>query len=369
MPELPVATGATVLAAGAFLKNRCALLEGNRLQWSALHGDLGQAAACAAMDVSLQALREAAETPVQAVAHDLHPDFASTGAALALAARLGVPAVAVQHHHAHVAVVMAERGWLDEATWGWSLDGVGLGSDGTAWGGELLRARPDGHFERHAHLAPLALPGGDAAAREPWRVAAAVLHGLGRDAEIEDRFAPLVGRAMAQGVATLLARDLRCPRSSAAGRWFDAAAAALGLAPHRQQEAEAAIALERAATLWLEGRSMPALPAPTLDLHTLIGGLFDDTDAGRGAALFHGALAAGLVQAAAQAGVTRLALTGGCFHNRLLSRLVSEGCARHGIEVHRPLIDCGDAGLALGQAWVAAQRLRSGTATFHPENP
>lgn len=358
---LPAPAPRTVLAAGAFLKHRACLLHDDRVWWTPLHGDLSAPEARAAMQASMRALLQAAGMAPQAVAHDLHPDFASTQAAAAIAARLGVPAHAVQHHHAHLGVVMAEQGWRGDApVFGMALDGVGLGDDGQAWGGELLVARAAG-FRRVAHLAPLALPGGDAAAREPWRVAAAVLQALGRGAEIVPRFAPRVGEARAAGVAALLAHGLRCPPSTAAGRWFDAAAAALGLAPRVQAEAEAAIALEQAATHWLEARAMPALPEPSLDLHALVGDLFDETDAGRGAARFHGALAAGLVEAAITHGATTLVLAGGCFHNRLLSRLVVQGAAAHGIACRRPTtVDCGDAGLALGQAWLAAHAGETG---------
>lgn len=400
--QLPGAAPATVLAAGAFLKNRACLLQGRALHWSAPHGDLSDPAACAAMLDGLQALADMADraAPIRAVAHDLHPDFPSTRAAQALAERLGVPAVPVQHHHAHLGVVMAEQGWsgqdrADGDVVGWALDGVGLGVDGQAWGGELLRHTPphaaSGHpatgavpgpdaaaaaaasaaasgaalsprFTRLAHLAPLALPGGDAAAREPWRLAAAVLHRLGRSDEIATRFGPQVGAALAQGVAGLLARGLRCPPSTGAGRWFDAAAAALGLAPLRQAEAEAAVALERAATAWLAEHPLPTPdadgPPPGLDLAPLVGALCDETDAGRGAARFHAALAAALVDAAVQAGARRLVLAGGCVHNRLLMRLVTERGQARGLGVWRPLAtDCGDAGLALGQAWLAAHHV------------
>lgn len=352
---LPAPAPRTVLAAGAFLKHRACLLHGERVWWTPQHGDLSDPAARAAMQASMHALLQAAGVAPQAVAHDLHPDFPSTQAAQALARQRGVPAHAVQHHHAHLGVVMAEQGWRgDTPVCGLALDGVGLGDDGTAWGGELLAARAAG-CTRIAHLAPLVLPGGDAAAREPWRVAAAVLHALGRGDEIVPRFAPRVGEPLAAGVAAMLARGLRCPTSTAAGRWFDAASAALGLAPRVQAEAEAAIALEQAATHWLEAHAMLALQAPSLDLHALVGSLFDESDAGRGAARFHGALAAGLVDAAAAYGASTLVLAGGCFHNRLLSRLVTQGAAAHGITCLRPTtVDCGDAGLALGQAWLAA---------------
>ena len=168
---LPTAAPARVLACGAFLKNRALRLDGARFAWSAPHGDLGEPDACAALDASVETLL--AHGGIDAVAHDLHPDFHSTRLALALAERLGVPAVGVQHHHAHIAAVIAEHG-LAEPVIGIALDGVGLGTDGQAWGGELLWV--DGgagahRWERVAHLQPLALPGGDVAAREPWRLA------------------------------------------------------------------------------------------------------------------------------------------------------------------------------------------------------
>lgn len=354
---LPRPAPRPVLALGAFLKSRACLLQHDQVHWSPLHGDLATPEACAALAQSVAQLLDHASQPVAAIAHDLHPDFPSTHEALRWAARLGVPAHAVQHHHAHLGVVMAEQGWpgaAGERVFGLALDGVGLGSDGHAWGGELLAATADG-CERLAHLAALALPGGDAAAREPWRVAAAVLQRLGRGDQIVPRLGPVAGERLAGGVALLLARGTHCPGSTSAGRWFDAAAAALRLAPARQAEAEAAIALEQAATAWLETHPMPLLPAPTLDLHPLVGTLFDEADTGRGAALFHGALAAGLVDAAHGAGARRLALGGGCFHNRLLSRLITDAAAAAGITTYRPLAaDCGDAGLALGQAWLVS---------------
>lgn len=249
---LPRAAPRRVLAFGAWLKNSAGLLEGDRFLLSALHGDLGTPEACIALERSVQALVAAAGGPIEAVAHDLHPDFHSTRLALHWAERLGVPAIGVQHHQAHLAVLQAEAGLVDGPLLGLALDGVGLGTDGTAWGGELLRLDAHGGFERLAHLPPLALPGGDVAAREPWRLVAAVLHALGRGDEIEPRLAPVVGTAAAQGVRTMLARGLNCPASTGAGRWFDAAAGVLGLSVRQREEAEAAIALEQCAAAWLE---------------------------------------------------------------------------------------------------------------------
>ena len=145
---LPRAAPRRVLAFGAWLKNSAGLLEGDRFLPSALHGDLGTPEACIALERSVQALAAAAGGPIEAVAHDLHPDFHSTRLALHWAERLGVPAIGVQHHQAHLAVLQAEAGLADGPLLGLALDGVGLGTDGTAWGGELLRLDAHGGFER-----------------------------------------------------------------------------------------------------------------------------------------------------------------------------------------------------------------------------
>lgn len=361
---LPRPAPAAALACGAFLKNRAARLDGPVLTWSDAHGDLGEAAACGALERSAELLL--ARGVVAAVAHDLHPDFHSTRVAAALAVRLGVPAVAVQHHHAHIAAVIAEQG-LARPVIGIALDGVGLGSDGTAWGGEVLwvGGGTQAHrWERVAHLAPLRLPGGDVAAREPWRLAAAVLHALGRGDAIEPRFGPLVGAGAARLLHTMLQRGLNCPASSGAGRWFDAAAGALGVSMRQAAEAEAAIALERlAAQALARGEALPPV-AGSLDLHEVVASLFDvpadDPVARERAALrFHLVLADGLAEAAAaQAaarGVGHVVFGGGCFLNRVLRERLASQLRARGLAVHAPLaVPCGDAGLALGQAWVAA---------------
>ena len=388
--RLPRAAPARVLACGAFLKNTACLLEGTEVRWSPLHDDLSTPQACRALDASLKALVASANGPIAAVAHDLHPDFHSTRLALQWAAELGVPALAVQHHHAHIGVVQAEQGWGPEPLVGLALDGVGLGNDGHAWGGEVLVLRGPA-FDRVAHLPWLALPGGDVAAREPWRLAAAVLHGSGRGDEIVARFGHAVSPTLARGVHTMLQRGLNCPLSSGAGRWFDAAAGASGLSVRQGQEAEAAQALERAATQWWAARGAmqcaggpdgapcaePRTPGAALsleakagaaglrpmpglaDLPAIVASLFDEADAGRGAARFHLALSQALVAAAIgaarRAGSTAVALGGGCLFNRLLSAGLEAGLTTAGLRVARPQgVSPGDAGLALGQAWVAA---------------
>ena len=355
------------LGCGAYLKNRACLLEGDRVHWSALHGDLDDPAACVALADAIEAL--ALRAPLHAVAHDLHPDFHSTRLAIALARHLGVPAVAVQHHHAHIGVVMAEHR-IDTPVIGLALDGVGLGSDGSAWGGEVLWVGNDAHWRRIDHLAPLRLPGGDVAAREPWRLAAGLLFDAGRGDEIEARFGAMAGPA--RGLHMLLQRGSNCPQSTAAGRWFDAAAGALGLSLRQSGEAEAATALEHAAGRWLQTQPGFDFEWPTLDLGPLLLQLFDLPAQGadavaRGATMFHLALADALarraVAAAAEHDVDTVVLAGGCFANRILAARLQARLQGAGLRVLLPIAaGCGDAGLALGQAWVAAATLRNGIA-------
>lgn len=359
----------TVLAFGAWLKNAACLLAAGEARWSAVHGDLGDPVACAALETSARELLASHGFSISAVAHDLHPDFFSTRLAVEMAAELSVPAIGVQHHHAHIAAVVAEHR-IEGPVIGLALDGVGLGTDRQAWGGELLWLH-GAQWERLGHLQPLALPGGDRAAREPWRMAASALHALGRAQEISQRFAPVVGEAMAGGVQQMLAQGLNCPATSSAGRWFDAAAGALGLCMQQTDGAQAAIALETAAARWLT--THPDTPAPTgaaidahnhLMLEALLAPLFDlpEADIDKAAAGFHlglsDALADWAIRAAAARGCHTVCLGGGCFFNTLLRERVTTRLRAAGLAVFRPLNKgCGDAGLALGQAWVAAQQL------------
>lgn len=367
-----------VLACGAWLKNAACLLVNGSPVWSVVHGDLSDPTARVALEASVQRLLAEHGGPVAAVAHDLHPDFFSTQLAVQLATKLGVPAIGVQHHHAHIAAVVAEHG-IDGPVIGLALDGVGLGTDGHAWGGELLWLH-DARWQRLGHLTPLALPGGDRAAREPWRMAASALHTLGRNEEIASRFAPQVGEAMAAGVQQMLARNLNCPTTSSTGRWFDAAAGALGLSVRQTDEAQAAIALEGAAARWLaryphttalHGAVIDA--QNRLDLRGLMPALLDAGPDGVdvAAAGFHlalaGALADWAIRAAHARGSRDVCLGGGCFFNRILREHVTDRLQAADLRVHLPQgKGCGDTGLALGQAWVAALQLAAITAQEQP---
>lgn len=359
----------TVLACGAWLKNAACLLSPGALQWSAVHGDLSDPQACLALDRSARALLRDASQPVAAIAHDLHPDFYSTRLAITLAHALGIPAVGVQHHHAHIAAVMAEHG-LEQPVVGLALDGVGLGTDGQAWGGELLWVAPE-RWQRLGHLHALALPGGDVAAREPWRMAASVLHSVGRTADIGPRFTPAVGSTAAYIVQRMLERKLQCPATTSTGRWFDAAAGALGLSVRQDHEAQAAMALEQCATEWLQQEGMPTVShglkihdLASLDIRPLLSRLLDTPAQGVPAAAlwFHlalgDALAAWAALAAQRTQTRTVCLGGGCFANQLLTNRVTAGLQARGLLVCLPQQhSCGDAGLALGQAWVVSRAM------------
>ena len=347
--------GPPVLALGAYLKNTLCVTRGDEAFVSQHIGDLDNRPTCRALEETATHLLGVLDIVPAAVASDLHPDFESTRLAARLAAERGLPHYRVQHHHAHVAAVMAEHR-LASPVLGLALDGVGLGEDGGAWGGELLEVGPAG-YTRLGHLAPIALPGGDRAAREPWRVAAAALHALGRGAEIERRFSS----AGAGAVRAMLEAGVRCPPTTSAGRWFDAAAGLLGLKEVMRYEGQAAMLLEG-----LAAAHGPVDPEPlvhladdlTLDLLPLLNRLADTSDAGFGAALFHATLARALADwsaaAAEQTGLTQVVLSGGCFMNRVLATGVERHLRSRGLGVlEASELPPNDGGIAAGQAWVA----------------
>ncbi len=357
---LPTA-GPSVLACGGWLKNTVCLTRDAQAYLSPHIGDLDNAAACYALQEMVERLLGALRIVPERVACDRHPDFFSSRFAAAFAAERGLPGVTVQHHHAHIAAIAAEHG-LNQPVLGLALDGVGLGDDGGSWGGELLRV--DGaQYRRLGHLRPLPLPGGDRAAREPWRMAAAVLHALGRGEDIPRRFpGPLaepVRRLLAQG------EQAHCPLTSSAGRLFDAAAALLGLRGISDYEGQAAMELEALAAAYGPAEPLAAgyhlMVNDQLDLLPLLAWLADHAaEPGLGAARFHATLALALAdwvtQAAQREAVTDIALGGGCFLNRLLSIQVQSRLERNGLRVYEAhQAPPNDGGLSLGQAWVAMQ--------------
>lgn len=341
-----------VLAVGGHLKSTLCVIREDEAFVSQHLGDLDNAAAIAFFEETAAHLLSILEVTPVAVAHDLHPDFASTR----FAGGLGLPMVGVQHHHAHIAAILAEHR-IERPVLGLALDGSGLGPKGESWGGELLLV--DGaRFTRLGHLAPLAQPGGDAASRAPWRMAAAALHRLGRGGEIAARFA---AHGDADGVARLLERRIRAPETTSCGRLFDAAAGLLGVSANAAYEGQAPMLLE---ALVREARILDGgwrIGGGVLDLAPLLEALID-RDPAEGAALFHGTLAAALTAfaagASAETGLRDIVLGGGCLLNRVLAEALVAGLAARGLN---PLLaralPPNDGGLSLGQAHIAALTL------------
>lgn len=353
--------GPSVLALGGHLKTTICVTRGDEAFLSQHIGGLDNPAACAMHDEVTRHLLDLLEVEPVAVAHDLHPDFYSTRQALAWAKTHAIPALGVQHHQAHLAAVAAEHG-AEGPLLGLALDGNGLGQDGRLWGGELL-ALDGARFTRLGHLAPLPLPGGEAAARQPWRMAAALLFTRGRTGDIVRRYG-----ARGEMLMQLLAGGVHCPMSTSLGRVFDAAAGLLGVCAEQHYEGQAAMQLE---SLAARQASLPpysgawTIADGVLDLAALLEKLADADDAAAAAARFHATLAEALAtwlgEAAARHGMTRVALAGGCLLNRILVRALRARLAARGLDVlEARQAPPNDGGLSLGQAWAARHTLMEG---------
>jgi hydrogenase maturation protein HypF len=355
----------TILSMGAWFSNTLCLTVKNQAVISATIGHLNTPEACRQHEkIAREWLSALGEKP-SAIAHDLHPDFHSSRFAAQLATELNVPLIGIQHHHAHLAAICAEHA-MDEVVLGLALDGVGLGDDGSAWGGELLQVN-GASYQRLGHLTPLSLPGGDRAAHEPWRMAAGVLHQLGQDAEITRRFAK---QPAAPTVLAMLQRNLNCPKSSSMGRVFDAAAGLLGLCLTMEFDAQAAIMLEQAATLYIAKQGWPTVlkngwqlsDELQLNLMPLLAYLAEEKNSSHGAAVFHATVAAALCDwvehAVKQTGIYKVACGGGCFFNRLLLEQLKQHFNQSNIEILSPLrLPAGDASISLGQAWITEKSM------------
>jgi hydrogenase maturation protein HypF len=357
----PVAVDAPpVLALGAHQKNTIALLHRGQAVVSQHLGDLHSLQGTRLLERTVRDLLAFFDVKPQILACDLHPDYASTRLAETLAAQWQVPLVKVQHHHAHVAAVMAELG-LDVPVLGLTWDGSGFGTDGTVWGGEALVVDARG-FRRTGHLRTFPLPGGERAVKESRRSASGLLWELFHSLEvIEARYTPSE-RPLLQ---SMLERGLNTPRTSSMGRLFDAVSALTGIRTMRGFEGQAAMELEFAAEgvtdsgayPWdfLEEECLVADPA------SMIRAILEDLRSGLSARIianrFHGALADLAVAWASRAQIENVVLCGGCFQNALLARLVRERLVAAGFRVHLPIsFPVNDGAISLGQAWVAAKQ-------------
>ena len=389
-----------LFAVGAHLKNVVALAVGRQAFLSQHIGDLETPQAFAAFERVLADLARLYEVTPAAVAHDLHPDYLSTKWALVS----GLPAVGDQHHHAHLASCLAENGARGPAL-GVTWDGTGYGADGTVWGGEFLLGDASG-FTRVAHLRPFRLPGGEAAIREPRRSAAGLLWEMANERErgsttgdfLESKregcgeTAGAFSAAEKRVLSSMIERGVNSPVTTSAGRLFDAVASLLGVSQKCSYEGEAAMQLE-----WLADPAEPGTGPLSLSLEEtgpltigdgaageermaassvspskillnwspLISGLIAERKAGvpiaRLSARFHNALAAAIVGVARGVACPRVALTGGCFQNKLLTERAAAALRREGFEVllHRE-VPSNDGGICLGQAAVAAAQMTAG---------
>jgi len=348
--------GPDTLALGAHLKTSVTVTRGREAFVSTHIGSLGDRATVSYHAETVARMLDILDVRPDCIACDLHPDLYTTRAA----EKSGLPVFRAQHHAAHVAAAAAEHG-LDELTLGVALDGFGYGDDGGAWGGELMLI-DGGAWQRIGHLAPVPLPGGDRAARSPWRMGVAMLAHLGRGGEAAARFphAPLAAEV------ARLAAPRSALRTTSLGRMFDAAAALLGVCLEQRYEGQAAMELE---ALCRTLRQLPgafSLKDGVLDLSALFSQLLEGRlSAGEGAELFHGvlveALAAWIIDAARRLNRKRVALGGGCLMNTVLAQGLSERLRAHGVE---PLFarkaPSNDGGLSLGQAFLARQAAQTG---------
>jgi hydrogenase maturation protein HypF len=396
--ELPEFLGNVppMLAVGGHLKSVFTLAKGRHAYQSQHLGDLENVTGLDFFKESLAHLMHTFEIEPEAVVHDLHPGYLSTSWAKEWAGERNLPLIAVQHHHAHVAACMAEHG-VEGPVIGLSLDGTGYGADGKIWGGEVLIVRLDELSaggrdaarvdpticERFAHLAYVPMPGGEAAIREPWRMAFAALTTAGVDHETAAKLAD-ASPQQARVVAQMIERKVNAPLTSSLGRLFDAVAAVVLGRGTVDYEAQAAIELEGVAIdepgtgepdsldefypLELSAGEAGSHGPRTIATESLWHAILNDLHAGLGkariAARFHAGVAAAFVLAAVLArtatGAHQVVLSGGCMHNRRLARLLREGLEREGFRVfqHRQ-VSPGDGGLSYGQAVVGAAMMHA----------
>ena len=365
-----------LLAVGGHLKNVFALARGRMVYQSQHLGDLEDITGLDFFRESLDHLMRTFEIEPETVVHDLHPGYLSTTWAKQWAQERGLRLIGVQHHHAHVAGCMAEHG-VTEAI-GLALDGTGYGTDGRIWGGEVLIVRLD-TFERFAHLEYVPMPGGDAAVREPWRMALAALHAAGFDVESEQVLALLgAEQSEARVLKRMIGRTINSPMTSSLGRLFDAVAAVVLNRRVVDYEAQAAIELEGIADCEPdrfeqgnyvpelhtaeEGSSSKAVIRTGKMWKAVLEDLWRGVPASRISARFHAGIAEGFINAAANArietSINAVAMSGGCMANRRLARLLRSGLEEEGFTVlqHRS-VSPGDGGLSYGQAVVGAAML------------
>jgi hydrogenase maturation protein HypF len=354
-----------ILAYGGHLKNTFCLARGQQAFLSHHIGDLDNLAILESFRHGIQQFQRLFAIVPEVLAYDLHPEYLATKEASASA----VPTkIGVQHHHAHIASVIAEHN-LEEPVIGIAADGTGYGPDGTIWGGEILIASA-AEFTRVGHLATMPLPGGDQAVRQPWRVAAALLHQIyGADfMMLPIPFTQTIDPTAWRVLATMIERRLNSPQTSSIGRLFDAVAALIGIRNEVIYEGQAAIELERIADPDTSAYPYQLTTGEPfqIQLHEMIVAIIADLQrrvaidqiAGR----FHQALAqalvAGCLAVRQQTSLNSVALSGGVFQNRLLLELLMAQLQQYGFRTYiNRRVPPNDGGLSFGQLVVAAAQI------------
>jgi len=368
--SIAVATpfAAPVLACGAQLKNTFCFGRRDEAILGPHIGDLDSVKVYRDYEASIERLAQFLDITPEIVAYDLHPDYMSTRYALE---RDGVTSIGVQHHHAHVASVMAEHG-LEGPVLGFAYDGTGYGTDGAAWGGELLLA-DYADFRRLATFRPLRLPGGDVAIRQPWRTALALVQDAFKGEAPIDGFPIFTSlpRGDVDVVMRMIRRWLNAPAAHGVGRYFDGFGALLLGRSRSAYEGQIAFELNMAADPDEQGQYAYAIDQTCspweIDLRPAVRDavfeFFGGESVARIAARVHNTIAAASVSAARaaarEAGRLPVALSGGCFQNARLAESIVRGLQpEFTVHLHRR-VPPGDGGIALGQAVVAAAKART----------
>jgi hydrogenase maturation protein HypF len=358
-----------LLACGAELKNAFCLTKDRYAILSQHIGDFENYETLRFFEETLTNLKRLFRVEPCAVAYDLHPSYMSSRFALALPIE---HKVGVQHHHAHIVSCMAEN-HLRGKVIGVALDGTGYGTDGKIWGGEFLVADFAG-FERCAHLRYVPLPGGDAAVRQPWRMALSYLRDtFGADPLPESlSFLRNVPDKQVSLVDAMIARRIQTVDTSSCGRLFDAVAALVGLGAQVCFEGQAAIALESAAAAGIGERyafGIEDVQPMEIDMRPAVQEIVRDLSIGRDighvSACFHNTVAAAAVEVCNRLrrrnGLNRVCLSGGVFQNVYLLEQTVRGLYSHAFEVYlHAAVPPNDGGIALGQAVIANELLRNG---------
>jgi hydrogenase maturation protein HypF len=358
-----------ILAVGAEMKSSICLAKNGQAFLSQHIGDLQNDATCDSFRHSIDHLTGILQIIPETIACDRHPDYFSS----IYAAESGLQLMPVQHHHAHLAACMAENG-LDGEVIGIIFDGTGYGTDGTIWGGEFLVGNYGG-FQRSGHFRSVRIPGGDAAVREPWRMALAYLHqSIGRTAfSLGHPVAGFLTAPEQQIFTSMLEKGINSPLTSSCGRLFDAVAALLNLRHLVSYDGQAAIELEALAETADTNETLPyeiafnaAGPLQldfTLLFPAILSAMRDGISAAAIARRFHATVAQASLDAciriASDSGLNRIVLSGGVFQNRLLTDMLYTGLTKSGLQVftHR-LTPPNDGCIALGQAAIAGWQTR-----------